>query len=282
MAEYTEIKDAFNSHDGVKIFYRKFQASDERARMVVAHGLGEHSGRYENVVSRLLPAGFTLWIPDHRGHGQSGGRKGHVLNFEQYLLDLRMLVEMAREDLPPGSKVFLLGHSMGGLIALYFALQSPELIDGVIASSPALGVAVEVPAVKSILGKIMSFIWPGLQLSNELDATKISRDESVVKAYLDDPLVHDRVSARWFTEILSTMAVVNGRASGLHVPVLMQVAGDDHLASAESSRRFFENLTVDDKTLYFYDDLYHEVYNELEDQRRKVLDDLEAWLEKHL
>jgi alpha-beta hydrolase superfamily lysophospholipase len=282
MAEHTEFKDAFNSHDDVKIFYRKFQASDERARMVVAHGLGEHSGRYQNVVGRLLPAGFTLWIPDHRGHGQSGGRKGHVLNFEQYILDLRILVEMATEGLPPGRKVFLLGHSMGGLIALYFALQSPELIDGVIASSPALGVAVEVPAVKSILGKIMSFIWPGLQLSNELDATKISRDESVVKAYLNDPLVHDRVSARWFTEILSTMAEVNGRASGLQVPVLMQVAGDDHLASAESSRRFFENLTVDDKTLYFYDDLYHEVYNELEDQRQKVLDDLESWLEKHL
>ena len=282
MAEYHETSDTFASHDGVKIFYRQIQAADERARLVIAHGLGEHSGRYENVVSRLLPAGFTLWIPDHRGHGQSGGRKGHVLNFEQYLLDLRMLVEMAREDLPPGRKVFLLGHSMGGLIALSFALKNAELIDGVIASSPGLGVAVEVPAVKSILGKVMSFLWPGLLLGNELDATKISRDESVVKAYQNDPLVHDRVSARWFTEFMSAMAEVNGQASRMQIPVLMQVAGDDQLVNADSSRRFFESLTIEDKTLHVYDDLYHEVYNELEDQRRKVFQDLESWLEKHI
>jgi alpha-beta hydrolase superfamily lysophospholipase len=171
---------------------------------------------------------------------------------------------------------------MGGLIALYFASQDPELIDGVIASSPALGMAVEVPAVKRILGNVMSFIWPGLQLGNELDATKISRDASVVKAYQDDPLVHDRVSARWFTEIMSTMTEVNRQASRMQMPVLMQVAGDDHLTSAESSQRFFDNLAVDDKTFYRYDDLYHEIYNELEDQRQKVLGDLESWLENHL
>ena len=282
MTQHHETKDTYSSHDGVTIFYRKFQASDERARLVVAHGLGEHSGRYGNVVNRLLPAGFSLWIPDHRGHGQSGGKKGHVLNFEQYLLDLRSMVEKAREDLPQGRKVFLLGHSMGGLIALYFALQDPQLIDGVIASSPALGVAVEVPAVKRILGNVMSFIWPGLLLGNELDATKICRDASVVKAYQDDPLVHDRVSARWFTEIMSAMTEVNRQASRMRIPVLMQVAGDDHLTRAESSQRFFENLAVDDKTFYLYDDLYHEIYNELEDQRQKVLGDLESWLENHL
>ena len=125
-------------------------------------------------------------------------------------------------------------------------------------------------------------MWPGLLLGNELDATKISRDESVVKAYQDDPLVHDRVSARWFTEILSAMEAVNRQASRMQIPVLMQVAGDDHLVNAQSSRQFFENLTVADKTLHMYDGLYHEIYNELDDQRQKVLGDLEAWLENHL
>lgn len=282
MAEHHENTDTFACHDGVSIFYRQIRAIDERARLVIAHGLGEHSGRYANVVNRLLPANYSLWIPDHRGHGQSGGKKGHVMNFEQYLLDLRLMVEMARGDLPEGRKIFLLGHSMGGLIALYFALQNPELIDGVIASSPALGMAVKVPVVKNVLGKVMSFIWPGLLLGNELDATKISRDESVVKAYQNDPLVHDRVSARWFTEILSTMEAVNRQAARIQVPVLMQVAGDDHLVNAQSSKQFFENLAVADKTLFMYDGLYHEIYNELDDQRQKVLGDLEAWLENHL
>jgi alpha-beta hydrolase superfamily lysophospholipase len=282
MTEYHEKTDTFASHDGVNIFYRQFQAADEQARLVIAHGLGEHSGRYGNVVNRLLPANYSLWIPDHRGHGQSGGKKGHVLNFEQYLLDLRLMVEMAKEGLPEGRKIFLLGHSMGGLIALYFVVQNPELIDGVIASSPALGMVIEVPAVKNALGQVMSFLWPGLQLGNELDATKISRDESVVKAYQNDALVHDRVSARWFTEMLSTMEEVNRQASRMQIPVLMQVAGDDHLVNAQSSKQFFEKLTVADKTLLMYDGLYHEIYNELEGDRQKVLGDLESWLDSHL
>jgi alpha-beta hydrolase superfamily lysophospholipase len=230
----------------------------------------------------LLPANYSIWIPDHRGHGQSGGKRGHVLNFEQYLLDLRLVVEMAREGLPEGRKVFLLGHSMGGLIALYFAQQNPDLIDGVIASSPGLGMVIKVPAVKNVLGQVMSFIWPGLLLGNELDATKISRDESVVNAYQNDPLVHDRVSARWFTETLSTMQEVNRQASRIQIPVLMQVAGDDHLVNAQSSQQFFEKLATADKTLYMYDGLYHEIYNEPDEQRRKVLGDLEAWLENHI
>lgn len=282
MAEYHEKTGTFDSHDGVNIFYRQFQAADERARLVIAHGLGEHSGRYENVVNRLLPANYSLWIPDHRGHGQSAGKRGHVLNFEQYLLDLRLVVEMAREGLPGGRKVFLLGHSMGGLIALYFAQHNPDLIDGVIASSPGLGMVIKVPAVKNVLGQVMSFIWPGLSFGNELDATKISRDESVVNAYQNDPLVHDRVSARWFTEMLSTMEEVNRQASHLHLPILMQVAGDDHLVNAQSSKQFFENLTAADKTLHVYDGLYHEIYNELDEDRQKVLGDLESWLDSHL
>jgi len=282
MAEYSEKTDSFRGHDGVNLFYRQYPASNERARLVIAHGLGEHSGRYGNVVDRLVPKDISIWALDHRGHGKSGGKRGHILNFEQYLLDLRLMVESAREDLPENRKIFLLGHSMGGLIALYFALRQPELIDAVIASSPALGMVIEVPAVKSILGKVMSFIWPGLALSNELDATKISHAENVVQAYQNDSLVHDKVSARWFTEFLSAMETVNQQAEQMRVPILLQVAGDDYLVNAQSSQRFFEKLAVADKTLHVYDGLYHEIYNETEDQRQKALGDLESWLENHV
>ena len=282
MADITEKTDTFASHDGVNIYYRHYQAPNERARLIIAHGLGEHSGRYGNVVNWLFPKSISIWAPDHRGHGKSGGKRGHILNFEQYLLDLDLMVEMAREALPENRKVFLLGHSMGGLIALFFALRSPEVIDGVIASSPSLGMVIEVPAIKGMLGKVMSFVWPGLTMGNELDATKISHDEAVVSAYQNDPFVHDRVSARWFTEFLSAMETVNQQAAQMKVPVLLQVAGDDHLVNAQSSKRFFENLTLNDKTIHVYDGLYHEVYNEMMEQREKVLGDLENWLEDHL
>lgn len=282
MANHTEKTDTFTSHDGLNIFYRHYPASNERARLVIAHGLGEHSGRYGNVVDWLLPKEITIWALDHRGHGRSEGKRGHILNFEQYLLDLRLMVKLAREELPDNRKVFLLGHSMGGLIALYFALRNADLIDGVMASSPGLGMLVKIPAIKNMLGKAMSFLWPGLTMANELDATKISHDETVVSTYQNDPLVHDRVSARWFTEFLSAMETVNQQAGQMKVPSLLQVAGDDQLVNAEASKLFFEHLAIDDKTLHIYDDLYHEIYNELEDQRLKVLQELENWLEDHI
>jgi alpha-beta hydrolase superfamily lysophospholipase len=278
MAALSEKIGTLTGSEGVKIFYRYFPAEPERARMVIAHGLGEHSGRYTNVVERVIPKGISVWLPDHRGHGRSEGKRGHVLNFVQFLTDLHLSVDLARENLPDGMKCFLLGHSMGGLIAINFAQRFPDLIDGVIASSPALGMVVEIPVVKKVLGSFMSYIRPSLSMGNELDATKISHDPDVVDAYVNDPLVHDRVTARFFTELLEAMETVNQQASALKIPILMQVAGDDHLVSARSSRQFFEKLSLQDKTLRVYDGHYHEIYNELEDQRKQVLRDLEQWL----
>ena len=280
MAALPETTGEFVSPDGIKIFYRLYQAESERARMVLSHGVGEHSGRYGNVIERVLPKGFSVWAPDHRGHGQSGGKRGHVLNFVQYLTDLRLTVELAKKDMPGEMPCFLLGHSMGGLIALDFAQHYPELIDGVVASSPCLGMVIEIPAVKKVLGSFMSYVWPGMTMGSGLDATKISQDENVVSAYKNDPLVHDRVSARFFTELLAAIESVNQQASALNVPVLMQVAGEDYLVDADSSKHFFEKLTLQDKTLHVYDDMYHEIYNAPEDQKGRVLDDLETWLDK--
>ncbi|MBW2557625.1 MAG: lysophospholipase [Deltaproteobacteria bacterium] len=266
----------------IKIFYRRYQANPEKARMVIVHGLGEHSGRYGNVVERLLPEGISVWALDHRGHGQSEGRRGHISSFSQYLEDLRKLVEIARDGMAEDVKIFLLGHSLGGLISLRFAACFPEMMDGVIISSPSLGVTVDIPVVKAFAGKIMSTLWPTLSLSNELDASKISHDEEVVRAYVDDPLVNDQVSARWFTEFLSAMEAACCSATEIKVPLLMQLAGDDHLTNADTSETFFEGLGSGDKTLYVYEDLYHEIYNEKEEQRKQVLDDLDAWLLKHI
>ena len=278
MAALLEKTGNFKGSDGVTIFFRQFQAEPERARMVIAHGLGEHSGRYGNVVERILPHGIGIWALDHRGHGRSEGKRGHVLNFSQYANDVRVMVQLIRQDLPQGMKCFLLGHSMGGLIALDFSRRYPNLIDGVIASSPALGMVIEVPRFKKVLGIIMSSVWPGLTMSNELDASKISHDPHVVKAYQDDLLVHDRVSARFFTEFLAAMETVRQTAATIQTPLLLQVAGDDHLVNSQSSREFFKALTLKDKTIHVYDGMYHEIYNEPRDQRQQVLADLEDWL----
>ena len=281
MAELSAEYGCFSGEDEVSIFYRKYEAEGEKARMVIAHGLGEHSGRYDTVVSRLLPRGISIWAADHRGHGRSDGLRGHVSSFYQYVDDLHSLVALSRDTLPSDAKIFLLGHSLGGLIALRFASRFPEVVDGVIISSPSLGLPEKLPAVKAFVGRVMSSIRPTLSLANGLDASKLSHDETVVRAYLDDPLVHNRVTARWFTEFLSAMEAARRSGPTIKTPLLMQLAGDDYLTSAAASERFFEELPLADKTLYVYKGLYHEIYNETEDERRRVLDDLDTWLMKH-
>jgi len=275
-SEFTATVDA---KDGTRIFFRRMSAGPERARMVIAHGLGEHSGRYGNITSPLLAAGVSLWLPDHRGHGRSGGRRGHVPHFDRYVQDLDRIVDAARENLPTGEKFFLLGHSMGGLIAVRYAQRHQRKLDGLILSSPSLGMVVAVPPVKARLAKFMSVLFPVLSLSNELDPAMISRDPAVVKAYREDPLVHDRVSARWFTSLMEAIEAANSGSVAIQVPVLMQVAADDHLVSTPAAEAFSAALGSSDKTLYRYEDLYHEVYNAPRDQRDRVIADLLAWVQ---
>jgi alpha-beta hydrolase superfamily lysophospholipase len=282
MTEFEKKIGSFKSDDGLSIFYRHYPAADERACLVIAHGLGEHSGRYGNVLERLLPKGISVWALDHRGHGKSDGKRGHITSFQEYLNDLHKMIELVKRDLSAGRKCLLLGHSMGGLIVLNYAIRYPDVVDAVIASSPGLGMVIEVPAFKKALGNVMSSVWPGMSMGNELDASKISHDAAAVQAYQADPLVHDRVTARWFTEFMAAMDAPHKNAAGIQVPVLMQVAGDDHLVNAGASRKFFDRLTVDDRTLFVYDGLYHEIYNEPVDMRAKVLADLETWLEKQI
>ncbi|MEW5722638.1 MAG: lysophospholipase [Thermodesulfobacteriota bacterium] len=282
MGELAERTGTVEGAGGLSLFYRRLAIEPERARLIIAHGLGEHSGRYGHVFSALAPRGFSIWALDHRGHGRSEGRRGHVDKFDHYLADLGLMVRLALEDRPEGRKVFLLGHSLGGLMSLSFALGFPELLDGVIASSPALGMVIQVPAAKKFLGRVMSGLWPGLAMGNELDPQKLSHDPEVVRAYVEDPLVHDRVTARFFTEFMAAMEATNQSAPQMSVPTLLQVAGDDHLVSAQASRDFFERLGGPDKTLHVYDGLYHEIYNEVPEKRAGALGDLCAWLEARI
>ncbi|MBW2031595.1 MAG: lysophospholipase [Deltaproteobacteria bacterium] len=270
----------FNASDGLRIFYRIYRSSHEVSRIAIVHGIGEHSGRYGNVVDTLLPKGISIWALDLRGHGKSEGKRGHIRSFDEYISDVLSLIHTIKEKKGDDTKCFLLGHSMGGLVAICFGLKYPDLIDGLIVSSPALGLAVEVPTVKRVLGNLMSRVFPSFTMANGLDVSMLSHDEQVVKAYIKDPLVHDRVSARWFTEILNAMEYVNSSVTKFKIPILMQIARDDHLTDPLVSEEFFERLTVRDKTLRVYEGLYHEIYNEKKDMRRKPLQDLRGWLEE--
>jgi len=282
MAQQEEVTGIFAGHNGLSIFYRHQQAHPERARMVLAHGLGEHSGRYAHVIDRIVKTGVSVWALDHRGHGKSEGLRGHILSFDEYIFDLKQMITIAQKDIPPDMKFFLLGHSMGGCIALFFAQIHPKMINGVIVSSPGLKPSMKVPVVKSAVGKLMSSLWPKLTFDNELISSHLSHDGSVVAAYDNDPLVHRRVTARWFTEIMTAMEDTVQGAPKITIPILMQVAGDDRLVDPITSKLFFENVPSKDKTLHFYEGFFHEIYNETDSDRQKVLKDLESWLDTQI
>jgi alpha-beta hydrolase superfamily lysophospholipase len=282
MMDDRETSRTFSSLDGLNLFCREYITDQERARLIIVHGLGEHSGRYRRVVEHLFPTGISMWVPDLRGHGRSSGRRGHVERFDQYLDDVKTVVDRARQDKPGQRKIFLLGHSMGGLIAIRFAQEYPDLIDGLAVSSPALGMIIEIPLMKFVMAKLMSILRPGLQLSNELNVEKISHDPEVVEAYREDILVHNKISARWSTEFLKNMEFARQNMSNLSMPVLFQVAGDDHLVNGLVSKRVFNDIAGRDKTLHDYEGFYHENYNETADRRQRALSDLADWLDRHI
>lgn len=268
--------------DGLKLFCRQFPVSNERARLLLVHGLGEHCGRYAHVIERLNGKGIAVHTYDHRGHGKSEGRRGHVNRFSEYIDDLSLMIDHTRRDMPENARFILLGHSMGGLIVLNFAENHPEKVDCVIASSPGLAPASKVPFIKGNLGRLMSKVFPALSFDNELVPDHLSHEKGVVDAYVNDPLVHRRITARWFTEFMTAMAETCRDASRIRIPILLQVAGDDRIVHPKTSRDFFEKLASTDKTLCFYDGLFHEIYNETDDHRSRVLADLEKWLGDHI
>jgi len=261
--------------DGRLHYQRWAPTGAVRNVMVVAHGLGEHGGRYLNLVNHFVPRGFAVYAMDHRGHGLSTGIRGHVNSFLQYRDDLASFIERVRQE-TGCAKVVLVGHSMGALIATSYSLLHPDRVSRLILSSPGLRPHKLPSRAKEALAKALARILPTFLLSNELDPANVSRDPGVVKAYVDDPLVHDRVSPRFYVEFVKEAKRLMREASRLSVPLLFLQAGEDRLVHVETNLDFFARAGSPGKQLKLYDGQYHEVFNEPE--KDQVFADMEGWL----
>lgn len=269
----------FHGFGGLQLYYQCWRPDGEpRAVLAIVHGFGEHSGRYMNVVNHLVPRGYAIYSFDHRGHGRSPGQRGHINSWEEFRQDVRAFLQMVSAQ-EPGRPLFLMGHSMGGLIVLEYALHYPEGLNGVIASGPVLA-QVGISPVLMMVARLLSRIWPRFATNSGLDATAISRDPEVVAAYRADPLVHSTATARLGTEMGRATLWTHEHASEWRLPLLILHGGADRLVPPEGSRRFYENVPVADKERYEYEGGYHEPHNDV--NRAQVLADLERWLERHL
>jgi acylglycerol lipase len=250
-----------------------------KAIVLVAHGLGEHISRYDNLVNNLVPRGYAVYGLDHQGHGKSEGQKVYVDRFQVYLDDLKTLHDMVRRE-NPDQKIFLLGHSMGGLIATAYTLQHQQELTGLIVSAPLLEAGESVSGGTILAARILSVIMPKLGVQ-ALDSTHLSRDKAVVEAYDKDPLVfRGKITARLGSEMFTTMAKVEPQMPKITLPLLIMQGSDDKLVSHEGSKTLYATAGSKDKTLNIYDGFYHEIFNEAD--RAKVFADLDNWLDSHV
>lgn len=269
----------FRGAGAIDLFYQRWQPEGTpRAILAIVHGFGEHSGRYPNVVNYFVPRGYAVYGFDHRGHGRSPGTRGHINQWSEFRDDVRAFVQLAAAQ-EPNRPMFLLGHSLGGLIALEYVLHDPKGLRGVIASSPLL-VQAGLSPVAVAMGKILSRVAPGVPVKTGLDASTISRDPAVVKAYQEDPLVHSFGTPRLSTEITAAQNWTNAHAGDLNLPLLLIVGSEDKLVPPEGGRRFFDAVTYADKQKLDYPGAYHETHNDI--IAPQVMADVERWLEAHL
>lgn len=272
-------ESTFSGVGGLELFYQSWQPEEPaRATLIIVHGLGEHGGRYMNLVNPLVSKGYAIYALDHRGFGRSPGKKGFVNDWSEYREDLRIFVELVREK--EGERpFFLFGHSMGGCMTCDYVLHYPDGLTGVILSAPAVG-KLDVPTLLAVLSAILSKIAPGVTVSTGLDASTISRDPAAVEAYINDPLVHDKGTPRLGTELPKTALRNMEHAAEFKPPLLMIHGEADGLVNVENTRQFFAKVTQPDKKLIIYEGGYHESHNDI--HHAQVAADIEAWLEAHL
>jgi len=262
------------------IFYQYWLPEDEpRANLVVVHGLAEHSGRYMNIVNHFVPAGYAVYGIDHIGHGKSDGERVYVDRFQDYTTTLTAYVDMIRQW-QPDKPVFMVGHSMGGLIGAAYLLGHQNALSGAIFSGPGVKVPDNISKTVIFMGKILSRILPKTGIM-QLDASGVSRDPAVVDAYINDPLVYTgKVTARLGAEMLKTMKGVTENAARIKLPLMIVQGSDDLLIDPAGAHLFYDLVRSEDKSIRFYEGFYHEVFNEPEHE--KVLGDVKEWLDARL
>jgi acylglycerol lipase len=254
-------------------------AGEARGAVVLLHGLAEHSGRYAELVGRLVARGLAVYALDHRGHGRSAGPRANVGRFDWLVADAAARIASARAE-QPGRPLVLLGHSMGGAIALATALAHPGLVDALALSAPAVGADPHVPRARLALARLLSLLAPSAGVLT-LPSDALSRDPAVARDYDRDPLVfRGAVPARSLVELLAAMKRIWAHAPELRVPVLVMHGTGDLLVPLRFCDPVYERLGSADRSILRYDGLYHEIFNEPE--RDRVFADLEAWLERRL
>jgi acylglycerol lipase len=258
---------------GVELYWQRWAPAGCRATVVLAHGASEHSSRYAWTAERLAERGYVTYALDHRGHGKSEGPRAYIDRMDNVVADLDQLVDMAS-----GGPLFLLGHSMGGAVALAYTARHQEKLDGLVLSAPLAALEAASP-VERIAASVLARVTPRLGIV-PIDSTGVSRDPEVVRDYDADPLnYHGKLPARTVAELASTIATFPEAVTRFTVPILVMHGTADPIVPPHATDMIESRAGSDDVTVIRYDGLYHELLNEPE--RDRVVGDIADWLDSH-
>jgi alpha-beta hydrolase superfamily lysophospholipase len=245
-----------------------------KAVVCLVHGLGEHSGRYNHIGEMLTSNGYALYGFDQRGHGKSKGKKGHFPSLESAMEDIDLLLLQAEKQFP-GVPKFIYGHSMGGNIALNYLLRRQPSVRGAIITAPWLILDPPTGIIKVALAKIMNSILPSFQDNNGLDLNYLTHDENVIQTYIEDDLVHNKISAGAFLALKESASWALENAHKLSKPVLLMHGDEDKLTSPKGSQEFA--VTAGNLVDYkLWEGYYHEIHNEI--KKELVMNKMLGWL----
>ena len=271
--EYT-----WKSKTGITVYGQSWLVENPKAVIGIIHGMGEHSSRYNYLVDALTDANISVVAYDQIGHGKTGGKRGHVANYEMLLGCIGELTSKIVE-LVPAKPTFLFGHSMGGNVLLNYLIRRNPKISGAIVSAPWLRLAFDPPAIQVKLARLVSGILPGLVQSSKLDVNAISKDPKEVQRYVDDALVHDKISTACFVGVHDQGLWALEHASELKTPLLLYHGTADQLTSHDASKQFTADAKGADVTFRSLEGFYHESHNEPE--REELFKMILDWIAAH-
>lgn len=264
----------------LRLHYRTWEVDDPAAALVVVHGLFEHARRYTEFAETMATHGFSTFVLDLRGHGASEGRRGHVHGFDVLLQDVDRFRREVQGLIPVDLPLFMLGHSLGGLIGIRYLEEYDPPFQGAIITAPWLGSAVDIPRWQVILAAVLNRVLPAFPFPHRIDVDRLTHDRERVADYRDDPVIHSTITPRLFSETSAAMDSALRRGDRINVPVLFLLAGDDHIVGTDRSLAFARSLPSDAVTVRVLEGFYHEVLQETD--RTAVYAEIRDWLNDHL
>lgn len=268
----------WKTNDGLKIFAQYWKSDLIPAKAVVCfvHGIGDHSSRHTHVAEAFTNEGFVFYTADQRGHGKSEGQRGHFPSPESILQDIDLLLQNANKSFP-GLPIILYGHSMGGILVLYYALKRKPDLAGVISNSPGLHNALQKKPLLIIAARVLGSLFPQMSISNGLDLNGISRDPAMVQAYKNDPIIHNRITMGLGKVMLGVTNWTLENAGSFPLPLLIMHGKADIITYASGSEAFAAALPGK-CSLILWEKAYHEIHNEPE--KNEVMSAMTEWAKR--